>query len=188
MYIIQNTYRSYNGLLTVRRTCVSPASILFADKLDLNIRILTPHLSPKVTSSNSTYISDLIGIQDKVLDAAILELQRNDDKHKKPTRNLTVFPIGSYVLVKQEHPPSRLHTKWKGPFPVVSFNDSEYVLANLITHKHNSVHAKNLKIFNYDPSMGLPLIQHVAITWSISLRKFLITQVIQRNRHRCRSM
>ena len=62
-----------------------------------------------------------------------------------------MFPIGSYVLVKQEHPP-----KWKGPFPVVSFNDSEYVLANLITHKHNSVNAKNLKIFNYDPSMGLP--------------------------------
>ena len=32
------------------------------------------------------------------------------------------------------------------------------------------------------------LIQHVAITWSISLRKFLITLVIQRNRHPCRSM
>ena len=31
-------------------------------------------------------------------------------------------------------------------------------------------------------------IQHVAITWSISLRKFLITRVIQRNRHPCRSM
>ena len=27
------------------------------------------------------------------------------------------------------------------------------------------------------------LIQHVAITWNISLRKFLVTLVIQRNRH-----
>ena len=34
-------------------------------------------------------------------------------------------PIGSYVLVKQEHPPTRLHTKWKGPFRVVSFEVSE---------------------------------------------------------------
>ena len=69
---------------------------------------------------------------------------------------MTVFPIGSYVLVKQEHPPTRLHTKWKGPFRVISFEGSEYVLANLITYKHNSVHVTNLKIFNYDPSVGLP--------------------------------
>ena len=139
-----------------KRTGASPASILFADKVDLNSGILTPHLLPIVTSSTSKYINDLIEIQDKVLDAAILELQKNDDKHKKSTRSVTVFPIGSYVMVKQEHPPTRLHTKWKGPFRVVSFDGSEYVLANLITHKHNSVHVKNLKNFNYDPSMGLP--------------------------------
>jgi hypothetical protein len=109
-----------------------------------------------LTSSNSTYITDLIDIQDKVLDAAIGSLQKCDDKHKKSTQGVTVFPIGSYVLVKQEHPPTRLHTKWKGPSRVVSFEGSEYVLANLITHKHNSVHVKNLQIYNYDPSMGIP--------------------------------
>ena len=116
-----------------KRTGASPASILFADKLDLNRGILTPHLLPIVSSSNSTYIADLIETQDKVLDAAIDSLQNCDEKHKKSTSDLTVFPIGSYVLVKQEHPPTRLHTKWKGPFRVVSFEGSEYVLANLIT-------------------------------------------------------
>jgi hypothetical protein len=30
------------------------------------------------------------------------------------------------------------------------------VIANLITHKELNIHLKNLKIFNYDPSMGLP--------------------------------
>ena len=69
---------------------------------------------------------------------------------------MTVFPIGSYVLQKQEHPPTRLHTKWKGLLRVVSFVGSEYVLANLIAHKEHSVHVKNLKIFNYDPLMGMP--------------------------------
>ena len=54
-----------------KRTGASPVSILFADKLDLNRGILTPHLLPMITSSNSTYITDLIKIQDKVLDAAI---------------------------------------------------------------------------------------------------------------------
>ena len=139
-----------------KRTGASPSSTLFADKLDLNRGILTPHLLPIVTTSNSTYINDLIDIQDQVLDAAILKLQKNDAKRKKSTRSVTVFPKESYVLVKQEHPPTRIHTKWKGPFRVVSFNESEHVLAKLITHKHNSIHVKNLKIFNYDPSMGLP--------------------------------
>ena len=69
---------------------------------------------------------------------------------------MKAFLIGSYVLAKQEHSPTRLHTKWKGPFHVISFEGSEYVLANLITHKDNSVHVKNFKIFNYDPSMGIP--------------------------------
>ena len=54
-----------------RRTNASPASILFGNKLDLNRGILTPHLLPTLTSTNSTYITDLIDIQDKVLDAAI---------------------------------------------------------------------------------------------------------------------
>ena len=122
----------------------------------MNRGIFTPHLLPTLTSSNSTYITDLIDIQDKVLDAAIVSLQKCDDKHKKSSQGVTVFPVGSYVLVKQEQPPTRLHTKWKDPLRVVSFEGSEYVLANLITHKYNSVHVQNLKIFNYDPSMGIP--------------------------------
>ena len=65
------------------RSGASPASILFADKLDLNRGILTPHLLHMITSSNSTYITDLIEIQDKVLDAAIDSLQKCDEKHKK---------------------------------------------------------------------------------------------------------
>ena len=89
----------------------SPASILFADKLDWNRGILTPHLLPTLTTSNSTYITDHIDIQDEVLVAAIVSLQKCDAKHKKSTQGVTVFPIGSYVLVKQEHPPTRLHTK-----------------------------------------------------------------------------
>ena len=39
---------------------------------------------------------------------------------------------------------------------MVPFVGSEYVLANLITHKQYSVHVKNLKIFNCDPSMDMP--------------------------------
>ena len=51
-----------------------------------------------------------------------------------------------------------------------------------------SVPLKNLKILTMTHRWACQLIQLVAITWSISSRKFLITRVIQRNRHRCRSM
>ena len=75
----------------------------------MNRGILTPHLLPTLTSTNSTYITDLIDIQDKVLDAAIGSLQKCDDKYQKSTQGVTVFPIGSYVLVKQEHPPTEAY-------------------------------------------------------------------------------
>ena len=52
-----------------------------------------------------------------------------------------------------DRPPTRLHTKWHGPYCIVSFKGSEYVLANLVNHKKRSVHVKNLKIFNYDPEV-----------------------------------
>ena len=84
--------------------------------------------------------------------------------------------------------PTRLHTKWHGPYRVVSFEDSEYVLANLITHKERSTHIKNLKVFNYDPSIGVPADTARRDTWNILLRKFLLTQGTLRNRLQCPSM
>jgi hypothetical protein len=138
------------------RTGFSPAQILFGNKLDLNRGILTPHLSVG-SNTRSTYVADLISVQDEVLDAAILSLQKANTKNKDLTQNITVFPVGSYVLCRySDRPPTRLHTKWHGPYRVVSFEGSEYVLANLITHKERSTHIKNLKIFRYDPAIGVP--------------------------------
>ena len=139
-----------------KSTGFSPAHMLFGNKLDLNRGILTPHLSVG-TNSRSTYVSDLLDTQDMVLDAAIKSLLKSNDKNTSSSKSVTVFPIGTYVLSRySDRPPTRLHTKWHGPYRVVSFKDSEYVLANLITHKERSTHIKNLKVFNYDPSIGVP--------------------------------
>jgi hypothetical protein len=139
------------------RTGFSPSQILFGNKLDLNRGILTPHLSVG-TNSRSDYVNDLIAIQDKVLESAIYNLHKANDKHaESDTNTVTVFPIGSYVLSRySDRPPTRLHTKWHGPYCVKSFEGSEYVIANLITHKERSTHVKNLKIFHYDPAIGVP--------------------------------
>ena len=63
-----------------RRTGVCPAHLLFWKKLDLSCGVLTPHLSVG-TQSRSTYISDLISGQDKILDTAVQSLIKADAKY-----------------------------------------------------------------------------------------------------------
>ena len=48
-------------------------------------------------------------------------------------------------------PPTRLHTAWNGPLRVISNNQSEYLLRDLITNKEKPYHASDLKAFNHDP-------------------------------------
>ena len=125
-----------------RRPKVAPAHLLFGNKLDLNRGILTPHLSVG-THSRSTYIEDLISVQDKVLDSAVQAVMTADAKHAASTKSATVFPIGTYVLCRySDRPPTRLHTTWHGPYRVISYKGSKYVLVNLATHKERSVHVK----------------------------------------------
>ena len=112
-------------------------------QLDLNRDILTPHLSVN-THSRSTNIEDLISVQGKVLDSAVQALMSADAKHAASAKCVIVFPIGTCVLRRYtDRPPTRLHTTWHGPYRVISYKGSEYVLANLVTHKERSVHIKN---------------------------------------------
>ena len=103
-----------------RRTKVAPAHLLFGNKLDLNRGILTPHFSVN-THSRSTYIEDLISVQDKVLDSAVQALMSVDAKHATSAKCATVFPVGTHVLCRcTDRPPTRLHTTWHGPYRVIS--------------------------------------------------------------------
>ena len=76
----------------------------------------------------------MLHIQDQVMLNAVAEVTQAKARHLvKNAKPLTVFPVGSYVLAKYPvGPPTRLHTKWQGPFQVISHVDSEYTLLNLI--------------------------------------------------------
>ena len=70
-----------------------------------------------------------------------------------------MFPTGTYVLCRYtDRPPTRLHTTWHGPCRVTSHKGSEYVLANLLTHKERSVHVKNLNFLNCDSEVDVPAV------------------------------
>ena len=162
--------------------------LIYCSGINLNRGILTPHLSVG-TQSRSTDISDLISVQDKVLDTAVQTLLKADVKNAASAETATVFPVGSYVFCRYtDRPPTRLYTKWHVPYCIVSFKGSEYVLANLVNHKKRSVHVKNLKIFNFDSEVDVP-----ADTARPDYLEFVVEKVLghagdTRNRQQCCSM
>ena len=70
----------------------------------------------------------------------------------------TEYASGDYVLVKYRtgSAPTRLHTKLKGPFRVIS-NLNNYVLLDLVNNIHKHYHLTDLKPFIFDPSIVDPL-------------------------------
>ena len=134
-------------------TGVAPASMLFGNQVNLDRGILTPFPLLKSTKSTSEIIANMIYAQDKIMLNAIAKVTMAKARHLvKNAKPITIFPVGSYVLAKYAvGPPTRLHTKWQGPFQVVSYVNSEYTLLNLVSKAERITHASNLKVFIFDP-------------------------------------
>jgi Chromo (CHRromatin Organisation MOdifier) domain len=85
---------------------------------------------------------------------------RNADDANLATHTvaITTFAVDSFVLVQYcSAPPTRLHTKWKGPSKVISSHLSEYTLLNLVSKRTRVVHASRLKAFVFDPTTQDPM-------------------------------
>ncbi len=145
------------------RTKISASSMLFGNALDLNRGIF---LEQPVRDDNepnvplSTYASSLLKMQKEIMDKS-RELIRQQDKNHLANYDTkrTEFPIGSLVLCqwREGKPPSRLHCQWKGPLRVISFQQSEYLLLDLVNNKEQSYHVKDLKQFLCDPLLVNPV-------------------------------
>ena len=61
----------------------------------------------------------------------------------------------SYVLLHYRTglPPTRLHTKWKGPMRVIKELDSRYTLLDLVTDKEKDYHVSDMKPFVFDSAL-----------------------------------
>jgi len=72
------------------------------------------------------------------------------------TRQLTVFPLYSYVLTLYRNtamgnkPETKLHPFWRGPLQVIHRDGNTYTLHNMVTNRNELHHVKNLKPFVYD--------------------------------------
>ena len=141
-------------------TGASPASLLFGNQLNLDRGILTKF--PPTTSlptKSSKIIANMLLIQEQLNANAVQLLQESDDNHISANgQTPTVFEVGTFVLaLRPNAPPTRLHTKWMGPFKVMSYNKDQYTLLNLITNKTRDVHVRRLKQFLFDRTKISPI-------------------------------
>ena len=132
--------------------------MLFGNQLNLDRGILIPNPVIQNTDKSSVLISNMLYIQDQRMLNAVAKVTKARARHfVKNAKSLTVFPVGSYVLAKYPvGPPTRLHTKWQGPFEVISYVDSEHTLRNLTNKSERITHASNLKQFIFNPSRTSP--------------------------------
>ena len=129
--------------------------------LNLDKGIFTP-ISERSSSSKPLpkYMSNLPAIQDNLLKASE-ELLRTDLLHmttKEQNIHKEYLP-NSYVLVhyRTGSPPTRLHTKWKGPMRVIKGLNSRHTLLDLITGKEKDYHVSDMKPFVFDSALVDPL-------------------------------
>ena len=150
---------------------VSPAQLIFGNTMKLDRGLFVKNISIEdtnniVTPSVKQYIDTLLSQQRIVLHVAQETQMRRDTSFLAGAAtkgHKTEFPINSFVLLRypaglgdSHRPPTKLHTRWQGPFKVSSFKGDEYLLQNLVTLKESRHHVQDLAPFKWDAEIVDP--------------------------------
>jgi transposase InsO family protein len=138
---------------------VSPAQILFGNAVDLDRNLFNiPPTRREIPLDD--YLTELLTLQEHLIQIALQHQLTTDQFHlaaRQPTEQHTEFPSNSYVLSAYEgdehRPPTKLHTRWRGPFRVLETDTSDDRIVNVIhpvTNKIETIHKKLLRPFLYD--------------------------------------
>ena len=135
--------------------------LVWGKTLDLNRGILTKRTHTTENLSewiNKQIHSQAVAIQvatEKQLASDLYQIQKVN-REKNFEVNEPEFPIGSYVLLGYEnHEPSKLHPRLKGPMRVIAVNKRDnlptiYTCQDLVNNKPNDYHVKLVQPFHYD--------------------------------------
>ena len=136
--------------------------MLFGNMLNLDEGILIPQSERSSASKPlSQDMSDLLAVQDNLLEASAEELLRTNLLHMT-TKEQNIhkeYLLDSYVLIHYRTglPPTRLHTNWKDPMRVIKELNSRYILLDLISGKEKDYHVSDMKPFVFDSTLVDPL-------------------------------
>ena len=135
------------------RLKISSAQLLYGycDNLDRGMFRPIDEIPP-LKKSISVYMSNLLKIQDSLRKAAAKELLRTDLLHMTHRKRLqhADYQPEPYVLVhyRTGHPPTRLHTFWRGPMRVIIGSNSRFMLYDLISHVEKEYHVSDEKEYS----------------------------------------
>ena len=150
-------------------TGVSPAELVFGPFIPLDRGILAPLMKDEIETIQATctykeYVTNMWTAQNHLIKKARSNLEEKDAKHlsEKDIMNngeITVFPIGSYVLAEKLNyftvraETNKLKPLLKGPFQVVAISDnnSKYTVLNLVSMGLRVYHVTALRAFNARP-------------------------------------
>ena len=144
------------------RLKIFSAQLLFDNCVNLDRGIFLPiDEVPHLKKSMSVYMSDLLKTQDSLRKAVAKELLRTDLLQMTNKKQLqhTDYQPGTYVLVhyRTGHPPTRLHTFWRGPMRVIFWSNSRFILYDYISHLEKKNHVSDIEPFLFDPLRNEPL-------------------------------
>ena len=149
----------------VKSIGVTPASIVFGNNIDLDRGILKPHRHLPDTTLHE-YLRQMSNAQASII-AIAQETQRvinneHINRQQRMATTITQFPINTYVKIKH-HPatlkivrPTKLTTKYKGPYRVINNVGSRYTVQNLVSMKEEEYLATDLQPFLFDPNVVDP--------------------------------
>jgi len=150
-------------------TGVSPAELVFGPFIQLDRGILAPLMEDEVKTIQETctykeYVTNMWTTQSHLLKKARSNLEEKDAKHlaEKDIMNngeITIFPIGSYVLAEKLNyftvraETNKLKPILKGPFQFVAISDdnSKYTVLNLVSMGLRVYHVTALRAFHSRP-------------------------------------
>jgi hypothetical protein len=139
---------------------VSPAQLLFGNAIQLDRGIFLPNIPTEGVEKEialSDWADSMFTAQKILLDIAQRLQQKKDTLHMSQVRGVpTRFDIGTYVLVSYNpqnmngKPPTKLHSKLKGPYIVANVLGDKYSCQNLVTDEIEDYHVSRLRVFRFD--------------------------------------
>ena len=166
-------------------TKVAPAQLLFGNALQLDRGIFLPNdkLEDKESSEPTItqWIDKMLSKQNELIRlASHLQMEHDEqNKEKRSSKEYTEFEPNSFVLVAYpitrmgQRAPNKTMTPYKGPMRVIKSDGSKYIVQNLVTMEHETVHVSLMKKFHYDPRFTDPF--EVAMRDS---QEFLVEEIL----------
>jgi hypothetical protein len=155
-----------------KTTGVAPYEIIFGSIAQIDKTLLQPFRKEEIFfkgTSVSEFTQKMLSLQAAAIEIARENISKKEQYHLRNAvdneEGVMNFPKDSYVLATygrkddiMNRPPSKLHTRWRGPFQVINISKDgyEYEVKNLASGALLYFHYTQLKPFIYEKELTDP--------------------------------